>query len=315
MRRWRAGIALLGLLLPALCGSAEATARLRLVSWNAEWLADPTLLAQARYWTECVQAPHAAVPMPPCDAYSRHNIADAAAYAQHKLAPLRSTLASLADEGMDVLALQEVQNAAAVQAVLPPGYRLACITQGRTAQNLAFVVREAARLAPTCREIASLGLEDDTVPHALRRGLELTVQAGGRAVVLLNLHLKAGCAFGAIDAGSPRACQTWQQQRQALQAWIEGQAMRGSAFAIVGDWNRKPDARTPWRGIDFVRVDRRGARHRCHRDLDQLALSAPLRSRLAGYTLPASGQAGARLLPAHTGASDHCPLRADLSLR
>ena len=294
----RAAAALLAL---ALAAGAAAAAPLRLVSWNAEWLADAAGLQAAGFWSGCTPMPG----LPPCDAYRRRGIEDANGYEARKLAPVRQTLRELADAGMDVLALQEVQNAQVLRAVLPGGYRIACITGRRSAQNLAFVVREAARLSPACRELPALGLEADSAPHALRRGLELSVSAGGQRVVLLNVHLKSGCAAGRLDTGRA-ACGTLQQQLQVLDDWTHGQDAQRSAYAVLGDWNRRLDGGTPLASLSFVEVDRRAAWRSCHRDVDHLALGDALRKRM--------GAAQARLLPRPDGASDHCPLWAELPL-
>lgn len=324
---------------------------MRLMSWNAEWLADAATLNAANYWTFCkADAAGRRSPredLPACDAYRRDGILDAAGYEQRKLAPVRATLADLAARGLDVLALQEVQNTAALQAVLPPGYRVACMTNQRIAQNLAFVVRERWDATTSCREVPALSLEAASEPHALRRGLELTIDRAGRRVTLLNVHLKAGCPSGRLDASDNPSCGVLQQQVPALEAWVEAQAEQGRPFAIVGDFNRDLDAEArggyparsddsnateplhdphtvrnlwpevndlapPASAMDLAQVDRSiAARQPCHASLDQLALSVLLRGQLDPRSLTDDAHLPAQLLPMVDGASDHCPLRAE----
>jgi lytic murein transglycosylase B len=335
--------------------AAAIAGPLRLVSWNAEWLADRASLDSANFWTRCsADASGNATlgpELPVCDAYRRYGIHDGKAYEERKLAPTRGTLADLAAQGLDVLAVQEVQNAAALQAVLPPGYRVACTTTRHSPQNLAFVVREALAPVASCREVPALSLEQEAEPHQLRRGLELTVARGRGAVVLLNIHLKAGCATGRMDNADNAACATLQRQVPALEAWVEAQANTGHAFAIVGDFNRDLEAeirgsypaRTdgsdaaspltdpaqvrnlwpevndlspPTSAMDLALVDRNEAHgHHCASQLDQLALSVLLRGQLDPRSLDADGHLPAQLLPRRDGASDHCPLRAELVFR
>jgi len=225
-------------------------ARLAVVSWNLAWMADPALLDSAGFWTQC-----AAQGFPPdtklrddlpfCDVYKRDGISTPQEYAVKKLAPMRQRLAELAGAGMDVLAVQETGSPAALQAVLPPGYVVACFTTRLDAQNLGFAVREAAGLAVQCREIRSLSQEDNpAITRPVRRGIELVVTwpgAPARTLALLNVHLKAACPAGRLDGANPN-CITLRAQAPALEAWIEEQATAGRPFAVIGDWNRDLEA-------------------------------------------------------------------------
>ncbi|MEW6705870.1 MAG: endonuclease/exonuclease/phosphatase family protein [Pseudomonadota bacterium] len=317
-----------------------ASAPLTLASWNLQWLADPTALQAAQFWARCTAqglASHgAAADLPPCDAWREAGIDSAHAYAQRKLEPVRRTLAALAERRVDVLALQEVHNTTALQAVLPPGYRVACTTRRASAQNLAFALREAAGLQAECREIPALSLEHGPHGRALRPGLELTLRRHGHRAALLNLHLKSGCAFGAMDREQAH-CALLQRQAAPLEDWIEQQAAAGGRFALLGDWNRDlpseardrqparadgSDARAPltdatrlrrlWPELNdgappasrlyLARLDRQAAaQHGCHRLLDHLASNA--RGVVAQFVAPAAG------------ASDHCPLVSALPWR
>jgi endonuclease/exonuclease/phosphatase family metal-dependent hydrolase len=301
----RLAIALLALA----CGPALCAPALKLASWNAEWLVDAATLQRAGHWTRCPQAAdprHGLRPdLPPCDAYP--GIEDEEAYARRKLEPVRATLATLAAHGADVIALQEVRDLQALHPLLPPGYRALCFTTQAQAQNLAFVVRDALAARASCREIGGLSLERDAAPHPQRRGLELRLGA----LRVLNLHLKSGCAMGGLDAPDKPACELLRRQGLALHEWLEDTA-QDEQTVVVGDFNRDLRAeaggeRSLWSAIAAggklrrVRVER-GIAHaqHCRFALDQIA-AAP------------SIVVQARLLPRSEGASDHCPLWAELS--
>jgi membrane-bound lytic murein transglycosylase B len=336
---------------------AAAQAPLKLVSWNAEWLADPKALADASFWQRCAAAGWPAHSLdgslPPCDAYRDAGITSSADYAARKLAPMRQALAALAAQGTDVLALQEVQDANALQAVLPAGWRVACTTHAPIVQNLAFALRPGLAYATACRDVPALALDDAAAPHHLRPGLALTVTRGPHTLTLLDVHLKAGCSEGRLDGRvDVPACAVLQQQIPPLEAWVEQQARDGNAFAVVGDFNRDLDAelrgnyparsddadaaapvsdtvriRNLWPEVDdlspptsalsLATVDRAAADggKRCHAKLDQLVLSVLLRAQLDPASLTPDGRLPARLLAAVPAASDHCPLAATLSLR
>jgi hypothetical protein len=335
-----------------LCGlgllAANAWAQpVRIASWNLEWLADAAALEAADFWQACASRgwPNATIrpSLPPCDAYRKEGITTSAQYRARKLAPLRAGLAALAARGIDILAVQEAQSPAALAAVLPAQFRVACFTTRRDAQNVGIAVRRGARLDARCRELRSLSLEHERDVRAVRRGLELRFTAGARTVHLLNVHLKARCAVARLDTPGDEHCRTLQRQVPVLERWVEAQA---GAFMIVGDWNRdlekevdmgyrarsdgsdaaaRPsDARVirnvfpeindgmPARSaMELVRVERRAAALRGCRDvLDQLVVSATLVAALTPAAAP-----HARLVPGPAGSSDHCSLEVTLMLK
>lgn len=329
--------------------SREKSHTLAMTSWNMQWLADPESLRATDFWRRCSRQkwpnrklqPH----LPYCDVYKRDGIRSAADYHRKRLVPLRATLAQLAAQQTDIIAVQEVQNPAALQAVLPDGYHVVCFTTREDAQNVGYAVRETANLRTQCREIRSLSLEDDShVTHPVRRGLELSVDHQGKKLVMLNVHLKSACPKGRMD-GSNEACRSLQHQVAPLEQWIEAQA--GNSFMILGDWNRDLDQEIrgnyPARsdGSDpagpltdplMVRnlfpeindhvpaasnmrialIDRSAADHDvCHDILDQLVISESLLQQLDTASLNSGRLAGTLLAPV-AGASDHCPLRTVL---
>jgi hypothetical protein len=342
----------------AACGSltprprAAALGALTVLSWNMEWLADPVALDAADYWRRCADAGHAnrkvQDDLPFCDVFPKNGIETSADYEARKLVPLRRRLAELiALRDVDVITVQEVQNAAALRSVLPAGYRVACFTARGDAQNIGYAVRDSLSAATDCSEVTSLSLEGSpSQERPLRRGLALGVTVRDTRITLLAVHLKSGCPGGPMDAPNRVACRSLQRQAAPLEAWIEAQAHAGRPFMIVGDWNRDleaevrggyaartggtapttpvvaADVRNLWPEINdgdppdsamaLVAMDRTAATSRaCHRNLDQIAVSTTLLAMLDRATLE-DGRLPARFETRPVAASDHCPMSTRL---
>jgi acid phosphatase len=322
---------------------ASAPRPLQLKSWNLEWLASPASLRAADFWNECRARKWSNERLEPdlpyCDVYKRDGILSATQYEARKLGPLRASLKALAESGMDILAVQEVQNADALAAVLPADYQVVCFTSRRDAQNIGFAARRELAAGLTCEELFSLSLEDGPPgDRAVRRGLVLTASMGGKPVKILNVHLKSSCPMGTLDNGSNEACRTLQRQAIPLEAWVETQARLQTPFVIIGDFNRnleqevggnfpaRSDASDPASPLDpaklrnlfpelndgvpadsglrLIRLDRSAsAAHACHDILDQLVISDLLLNSVLSGTLPQ-----AKLVLGQKGASDHCAI-------
>lgn len=197
------------------------TSRLKLATWNLEWLIAPDELRRLR--RDCL--PKGASPgrrerFVPCDVATDLERAgtDFAALARY---------ARRLDA--DVIALQEVDGPAAARLVFP-GYEF-CFTSRRHVQNTGFAIRRG--LPHRCGEYAPLSLDD-----RLRRAAELVLFPGeSRELHLLSVHLKSGCARRSLDSGR-EACTVLARQVPALERWIDERASRGQPFAVLGDFNR-----------------------------------------------------------------------------
>lgn len=329
---------------------------LRIASWNMEWLADPAMLDQSGFWDQCRNAnwPNTKLRpnLPYCDVYHRDGIDDAAAYESKKLNPTRAALNILGADQVDLIAVQEVQSASALAAVLPAGYKPVCFTSRDDAQNLGYAVRESTILQVTCKEISSLSLENDPGAGSARsrRGLELALTLGGRVTSLLNVHLKSRCVTGPMTQNNPH-CRTLQRQIRPLEEWIEEQANGSRQFMVLGDLNRDIEdeisegfparsdnadpagplndpttgrnlfpeindnapATSAMKPVVMERSAASGA-NACHKNLDQIIVSTSLVDMLKPESL-GNGQLPARLIKVPVGASDHCIIRTDLKLR
>ncbi len=147
----------------------------------------------------------------------------------------------------DVIAFEEVENAAAARRVFPAdrytvvmstrpesgrhGYCGHDRTDGPSirSQNVGFAIRKGVAFArnPDLRELA-LGNPD------LRWGVDITL-SGKRPLRLLAVHLKSGCSAGSENP----PCPVLFDQVPVLRKWIAARRAEGTPFAILGDWNRR----------------------------------------------------------------------------
>jgi endonuclease/exonuclease/phosphatase family metal-dependent hydrolase len=170
----------------------------------------------------------------------------------------------------DIVALQEVENKAAVARVFDPGTYAIEIsrqpamelgrcrrqrTQRRTMQRTGFAINRARlnEMGLVYRRLPdfdAIGLE--TQRWAVRVLIEPVGDEGG-GVQLLSLHLKSGCAFGRVDGRVTRPqCMLLVRQRGILEEWIDTRAGADERFVLLGDFNRQLDQPNDgfWADID-----------------------------------------------------------------
>lgn len=281
------------ILIVATCASPAAFAAIGIATWNLNWLMDAATHARwndacARHgWprdtamlSAAARAELAALPycnvhngmrFPPDACASSANdwphaarypvahpcrdTADLAAWPQYlrKLEAQRAIFRQLAESGVQVVAVQEVSSAAAVAAVVPPGWKVATTHElpgtPRIAQHVGVawapgVVVSAITAVP---QLADGGI----AARPLRPGLAFTLDVAGKPVHVLVVHLKAGCRSRSIDAPLTARdarlpperqdqiatdCAMLRFQVPALEAWIDARA--GADFAVLGDFNR-----------------------------------------------------------------------------
>ena len=121
---------------------------------------------------------------------------------QQKIAALRAMFARLERDGVQVVALQEVTNAAAVAQIVPPGWRVTTTAELPGTPTIAQHVGVAWKTGTAVRAIDAVpALADSGLPdRPLRPGLAFTVDVGRHPVRVLVVHLKAGCRSREIDA-------------------------------------------------------------------------------------------------------------------
>ena len=154
--------------------------------------------------------------------------------------------------GVDVLAFQEVENAAAAERVFD-AERWSVEVSARPSTGTGPPCNENpdARLGHLATGIAVReGLDytrhDDFSALAggnryLRWGTDITVTRDGQALRVLSVHLKSGCWSAREDGYASReeTCATLREQMEELADWVAERREAGEAFVIAGDFNRR----------------------------------------------------------------------------
>lgn len=240
--------------------SPAASSSLRVVSWNVEFLDAPGRGRNGR--------------------------------SAEQLGSMARDLAALE---ADIVVLQEVASAEAVQALVGEDWTVQ-VESRRSDQRLAFALRPGL-------DAAFSELPELSVSGGLRRGL--VAQVGELQV--LNVHLKAGCQWDPLTRGE--TCQTLGEQAQVLETWLDARA--SEPVLIVGDFNRQLTTDDElWRALDDGEpsglrltaplLDQRdqcpGSRHR--HPIDHAVATAQV------------GDLVARQAPVQ--GSDHCPIVVEI---
>ncbi|ACY14856.1 endonuclease/exonuclease/phosphatase family protein [Haliangium ochraceum] len=222
----------------------------------------------------------------------------------------------------DVIALQEVADEFAARRVFDPTVYDFAIASKRGAQRSGFAYKRDLRV----RRHADLAALD---VGGLRPGVDIELDLGRgadgtpRRLRLLALHLKSGCFDDSLRKRS-NACRKLSRQLPQLEGWIDARAREGVPFAVLGDFNRRMNARDAlWREIDDAEpaaadltLVTEGQRSRCWkgkypRFIDHIALDLHASAWLVPNSFEQlvysdSDTAHARAL------SDHCPISVRL---
>jgi len=135
----------------------------------------------------------------------------------------------------DVVALQEIDGPEAAAKVFDPAEFQLIFAEERDVQRTGFAVRRDLKVIRH-PDLTALDLYPGA-RFSLRRGTDITVEAGGTRLRLLSIHLKGGCRDEPLDAVIIE-CGALAQQAHVLAAWAAERQKEGVAFAILGDFNR-----------------------------------------------------------------------------
>lgn len=210
-RRLSFHAALWGALLLCLCAVPGRAANLKIATWNLNWL---------------TMRPAGDASLPP-DVHVR---------AAGDFDLLRQYARDL---NADVIAIQEVDGAAAAQRLFPLSEYSIHMTHDAVVQRVGIVVRR--------------GLHYDVNPDVtameigpklgLRSGADITLHVGGSAVRILALHLKTGCQRARLSSTARRSCQELREQILPLRDWVAARQKEAVPFIVLGDFNREMDGR------------------------------------------------------------------------
>jgi endonuclease/exonuclease/phosphatase family metal-dependent hydrolase len=211
----------------------------------------------------------ASMRVPPCNAYRPPRPAPGAprmdpaasrvpAAYQEKIEQLTTTVDRLiANEGVRLIAFQEVSGAEVVKLVLgrhADKFEV-CAATHDAFQTLAFAWDRTLTTRPgVCETESRLAILDPANdPKAFRRvrpGLALTLTVNGEPMTFMNVHLKAGCASvtnedprfpGRLLDDPAEACDVLNRQVAPLEEWIDSVAKKSPRFVWMGDFNRRID--------------------------------------------------------------------------
>ena len=136
----------------------------------------------------------------------------------------------------DIIAFQEVDGPLGAARVFDATRYAFFFPQEQDTQRAGFAVRRGLRVTQN-PDLAELDLRP-TARFSLRRGADITVEAGGQRLRLLSIHLRAGCAEGRLP-GRSATCEELLRQGGYLARWIVARRAAGEDFAIAGDFNRR----------------------------------------------------------------------------
>lgn len=159
----------------------------------------------------------------------------------------------------DIIAFQEVENGAAAARVFPASHwyiemsSRPAVEPGRRCWDrpeahlghlgTGFAIRRGVAYRRN-DDLKALGERD-----AFQRwGTDITVTDGGRNLRLLSVHLKTGC-WGAGEDSDDRhedACMVLRGQMMHLKDWTDARRAGGTAFVILGDFNRRLAVHGDW---------------------------------------------------------------------
>ena len=150
---------------------------------------------------------------------------------------LREVVTRLMDHGVEVVGLQEVENAAAVRRIFPENDWDLFLSNRETdpewSQRTAIVVRRAAgwrvERHPDVIEWSPQGRD--------RHGVDLTLTRREERVRVLTVHFQSGCPGEPLRSAKPQ-CGFLRMQFAVLKGWLFERMAEGVPTVVAGDWNR-----------------------------------------------------------------------------
>ena len=148
----------------------------------------------------------------------------------------------------DIIALQEIENEAALGRVLDPElYKFFVSTrEAKSRKRTAFAVKQRIP-AKRHRDLFS----DPERKGVLRHGVDIEIVVNGRSIRLLSVHLKALCSEHPLTREGG-ACKELASQVPTLGGWIDEREGDGVPFVVMGDFNHRLNGESDsfWSEID-----------------------------------------------------------------
>lgn len=220
----------------------------------------------------------------------------------------------------DVVAVQEVENEAALGKVFDPALYQFFVSERSHSQRTALAVR--GNIPVTRRS----DLEGLNVTGGLRHGVDIEIARGGRSIRLLAVHLKSFCFDRPLFSSGNKDCKKLALQVPILERWIDDRVIEGTPFVVLGDFNRRFDAKGDefWleiddgqpKGMDLSRPTE-GARSECWGGVHPRYIDHIVYGRMvAEWVISGSFE---QLLYTESDKksvlSDHCPIAVTLDIK
>jgi endonuclease/exonuclease/phosphatase family metal-dependent hydrolase len=141
----------------------------------------------------------------------------------------------------DVVAIQEVDGFAAATKIFPRERYSVHMTRDHVLQRVGIVVRRGLKYDMN-PDVTGLAI------NHLRSGADITLHLGSSDLRVLAVHLKTGCRKQKLVNAHDRSCRELADQVPVLAEWITARQQEGTAFVILGDFNRWMDGRDPLLG-------------------------------------------------------------------
>ena len=152
---------------------------------------------------------------------------------------LREIVAGLGDRGVEVVALQEIENEAAARRLFPEPEWAVFVSRRETDPKWAQRTAIAVSRASSWRIERHPDLVDWSPIGRDRHGVDVTLSRGDERVRVLSIHFQAGCARDPLDSGK-RPCGFLRMQFAVLRGWLHERLREGVPVVVAGDWNRAP---------------------------------------------------------------------------
>ena len=142
--------------------------------------------------------------------------------------------------GADIVAFQEVDGAdTAARIFAPDRYAVFTINEPVT-QRVGLAVRRDISVSRNA-DYTALDVEPGA-RFPLRDGLDVTLTLPGNHLIrILVLHLKTGCQTDRLATSHRPQCALFGQQIAPMAAWVAARQREGTAFLLMGDFNRVMD--------------------------------------------------------------------------
>ena len=133
------------------------------------------------------------------------------------------------------------------------------------------------------------------------------------------MHLKSGCwsADQDSDATRTRTCATLRNQILEFRAWADRRENEGTAFGILGDFNRRLAISDDWAWRELspesspLRLLTADLEYRCDPDYEEFIYHIVLAADAAASLVPESTREWLR----HDDHPDHCAVSTDLQVK